>query len=166
MPVRRKEIISEIPVDRVQGVQEIQSLLINWGGKNYRNYPWRSTKNQFHGLIAELMLQRTRAEQVLPIYIKFTTSYPNVEVAATEDPQIIFELLKPLGLFWRAEKIIDLINTLHSSGGNIPNTYSELVSLPGVGRYVASSFLSFHLGVKQSIIDSNVVRLYGRLFGF
>jgi len=31
--------------------------------------------------------------------------------------------------------------------------------------YAASSFLSLHAGVRASIVDSNVVRLYGRIFG-
>jgi A/G-specific adenine glycosylase len=40
-----------------------------------------------------------------------------------------------------------------------------LLSLPGVGPYAASAYLSFHCGKRAAIIDGNIVRLYGRVFG-
>ena len=49
--------------------------------------------------------------------------------------------------------------------GSIPQTKSELMELPGVGEYVASSFLSFHAGQRSVIIDANVVRLITRMTG-
>ena len=41
----------------------------------------------------------------------------------------------------------------------------ELLELPGIGEYIASAFRSLHFGIRDAIIDSNVVRLYGRFFG-
>ena len=42
----------------------------------------------------------------------------------------------------------------------------DLLKLPGVGEYIASAFRSFHFGKREFIIDSNVVRLYGRFYGW
>jgi A/G-specific adenine glycosylase len=34
------------------------------------------------------------------------------------------------------------------------------------GSYIASAYRSLHLRERDFIIDSNVIRLYGRFFGF
>lgn len=145
---------------------EIQQRLIEWGRENYSDFPWRKTSNAFHVLIAETMLQRTRAEQVLSVYEAFVRRYPEIRDAAKEDPDRIRRLLEPLGLRWRTEKILELIGVLASRNEKIPETGNELIKLPGVGLYVANAFLSMHKGVKASIIDRNAVRLWSRIFGF
>jgi len=49
---------------------------------------------------------------------------------------------------------------------SIPLEKKELLKLPGVGNYIAAAFRSLHMNIKDTIIDSNVVRLYGRFWGF
>lgn len=143
----------------------MQELLVKWGKKNYSKFPWRSTSNLFHALIAEMMLQRTKAEQVLEVYKKFVERYPNVDMAAKENPDKLRKLLQPLGLRWRVEKILQLVNQL-ASGKTIFAGQSEVTKLPGVGLYVRNVLLSTQKGVKAPIIDRNAVRLWSRIFGF
>ena len=50
--------------------------------------------------------------------------------------------------------------------GRVPDDYRTLTEVPGVGPYAAAAYLSLHTGKRAPIIDSNVVRLYGRFFGF
>ncbi len=50
--------------------------------------------------------------------------------------------------------------------GDVPEERASLLSLPGVRQYVSNAYLSLHIGLRQPIVDSNVVRLYGRFFGF
>lgn len=159
MCIQRKTTEPSYETDRIN---LIRSALIKWAKKNYTDFPWRTSKNRFHTLIAEVMLQRTKAEQVVPVYNAFTTRYPKPVYISTEKNQIL-SLLEPLGLFWRNKKIVDLINEL-SKREKIPEKFDELVKLPGVGQYVASAFLSFHLSVRAPIIDSNAVRLWTRVF--
>jgi A/G-specific adenine glycosylase len=47
----------------------------------------------------------------------------------------------------------------------VPGTKDELMSLPGVGDYVASAVACFSKGEPTPIIDTNVVRVIGRIFG-
>jgi A/G-specific adenine glycosylase len=68
-----------------------------------------------------------------------------------------------LGLHWRVRLIRKLAQELATGG--IPEDMEKLLDLPGIGPYGAAAFLSFHMGKRHAIIDSNVVRLYGRLFG-
>ena len=145
-------------------IKKIRKIIINWEKLNYESFPWRETGNSFHALIAEMMLQRTKAEQVLSVYIDFTVRYHNLREASQADKNEIRELFQPLGLRWRTEKIIELIELL-STDNLIPQSYNELVKLPGVGDYIASAYLSIHKNECKSIIDSNAVRLWGRVLG-
>ena len=163
MYVKRKTSESNSKTGRVTSIRR---ALIKWGRHNYADFPWRSTHNHFHALVAEIMLQRTKAEQVAPIYSLFTTRYSTPHDAAHENPSQILKLLGPLGLNWRNRKILELINELDRRGGEIPTEVKNLMALPGVGSYAASAYLSLHLETRAPIIDANAVRLWSRVFGF
>jgi len=60
-----------------QEIKDFRKVLIRWFNKNKRDYPWRRTGDPFRILIAEMMLQRTKADQVLPVIsIFFLTLKP------------------------------------------------------------------------------------------
>ncbi len=107
------------------------------------------------------MLQRTKAEQVLPVYISFSEKYETPQDYLKDEKASIF---KSLGLSWREKEFKKLARIL--SGREIPSDKKSLLDLPGVGEYIASAYRSLHLGIRDVIIDSNIVRLYGRFFGF
>lgn len=166
MPARaEKEYGSRVSSIKLSLIKRIQKVLLQWGRTNYSDFPWRSSNNHFHALLAEVMLQRTRAEQVIPVFRTFASRYLS-PAEASKDKEEIRNLVATLGLNWRGEKIIELVNTLKDLGGNIPTTLEGLTSLPGVGLYGASSYLSLHVGIRMPIVDSNVVRLWGRIFDF
>ena len=112
------------------------------------------------------MLQRTRAEQVAPIYRTFVDRYPDYRTTLNEDPETIRELISKLGLRWRARKVIELLYVLSEKDGLVPTTKEDLKKLPGVGEYIANAFLSFHCGTKAPITDANAVRVWSRILGF
>ncbi len=138
-----------------------QNKIILAGKKFYTSFEWRNTKNKFHALTAEILLQRTNADQVLPVYIDFIKKY-NASQQFIDSPKNIF---LTLGLNWRYERFLKLCEQLNTLK-EIPDSKIELLKLPCVGEYVASAFLSLHLNKREYIIDSNIVRLYGRFFGF
>ncbi len=140
-----------------------QFTIITWGTANFVDFPWRHTENQWHALAAEVMLQRTRAEQVVPVFREFSERY-TTPLDFLKDPDGI-RLFSRLGLLWRARPFLDLAALL-SGASAIPSDRKVLLTLPGIGDYIASAFRSLHLGIRDTIIDSNVVRIYGRFFGF
>src|SRR6267142_2280787 len=139
--------------------------LLHWAKSNTATFPWRTTTNKFHGLIAEMMLQRTRAEQVQPIYETFVRRFPSPLEAAHAPAADFRKLLRSLGLEWRIRTIRELVTTLAKTTGEIPSSSQELIELPGVGDYVAAAFRTLHLNKSATLIDANIVRLYGRYFG-
>jgi A/G-specific adenine glycosylase len=128
--------------------------------RNFKDFPWRSTKNKYHALVSEIMLQRTRAEQVAPVYNNFVTLYDTPADFLKRNTENIF---KNLGLPQRNEEFSKLNKLLVEN--KIPSSQKELLKLPGVGDYISAAYLSLHLNKRAVIIDSNVIRVYGRFFG-
>ncbi|WP_421085618.1 hypothetical protein ACN5XJ_26570 (plasmid) [Priestia sp. MF3] len=138
-----------------------REILLNWGKRNYVCFPWRNTSNKWHALAVEVMLQRTKAEQVLPVYELFTKKYATPDLYLQDKNSNIF---MTLGLPEREKNLKKLAEIV--ANNTIPLEKKELLKLPGVGNYIAAAFRSLHMNIKDTIIDSNVVRLYGRFWGF
>lgn len=141
--------------------------ILHWVYQKPRIYPWRATKIKFHALVAEILLQRTKAEQVIPIYRKFISTYPSPAALVASPLSKIKGIIASLGLQWRARKLKELADALiirHE--GKIPIRPEDVMALPGVGPYAASAYLSLHNNKRALLVDSNIVRLYGRFFGF
>ena len=116
--------------------------------------------------MAEVLLQRTRADQVVPVYQLFKDQFPSPKILARTDVAQITRIIEPLGLRWRARYIHEFAVEIQKRDGTIPTSLEDLLKLPGVGPYIAAAFLSFHTGQRYPIIDSNIIRFYGRFFGF
>ena len=143
-------------------IKKFQNSLIKWGRANYSFFPWRETNNKWHALVSEIMLQRTNADQVLPVYIEFCKKYKTPEDLLKNGKKE--NLFKNLGLHWREQQIIKLAESL--TGKDIPESKDDLLRLPSIGNYIASAYRSLHLGTRDVIVDSNIVRVLGRYFGF
>jgi A/G-specific adenine glycosylase len=144
----------------------VTNLLLRWFRRHGRNYPWRKKKDPYRVLIAEIMLQRTKADQVMPVYQLFLRKFPDPHTLADAAPEEIDGIFAMLGLKWRAGKVKELAKVLVSQyNGRVPCSREELLSLPGVGEYVANAVLCFAYGMDVAVIDANVCRVIGRVFG-
>lgn len=147
-------------------IKKFRGTLLRWFKKNKRNYPWRNTKNPFRVLIAEMMLQRTKADQVLPVYKNFFMEFKKPSDVTYVTMRKLNRLLYPLGLKWRIKRFKEVSQELTNNfNGKVPVKRDEILTLPGVGEYVAGIVLSIAFNKKEWIVDSNVVRVFKRYFG-
>ena len=146
-------------------IQEFRSALLRWGKDHYQDLPWRKPLPVWQGLVTEILLQRTRALQVVPVFEKFRNRYPTVQDFSNASRDEISELIKPLGLRWRAPLLYDLAQLINETSGQVPLDEKTLQQWPGVGPYVSSATLSLHANRRAVIIDSNVVRVLCRVVG-
>ena len=144
-------------------IRNIRRKITEFGKENYQVFPWRSPQHLWHGLLAEVLLQRTRAKNVVPVYTEFIDRYHSPDQLAVSDPKEIESLLYPLGLKWRAKWIKRLGQSLAEI--ELPFSLEELLELPGVGPYAANAFLAFHSDVRAFLIDSNTTRFLSRISG-
>lgn len=140
--------------------------LLLWFKRNKRDYPWRETHDPFRVLIAEMMLQRTKAGQVLDVYNNFFSELNSPKEVAHVDLRKLHKILYPLGLKWRVKNFKNVcISLIKDHNGRIPHTRTDLLILPGVGEYVAGIILSVVFNKPEWVVDSNIVRIFKRYFG-
>lgn len=164
---RSKAVSLAAPVIPSPGsIRKIRRIIVAWGTRNFRPFPWRNPAENWHALLAEVLLQRTRANSVVPVYQQFIFAFTTPSKLGRAPLEKIKKLLYPLGLRWRAPLIKKLGQALHSHGGNPPPSFTELITLPGVGPYAAAAYLGFHTNSRAVIIDANVVRFLCRLIGY
>ena len=139
---------------------------MKWHERNRRDFPWRRSRDPYTVLVAEMMLQRTRAEQVSEVFQKFISRFPDPASVASSADEEVLRLLSGLGLRHRAVKLLEALREIaRKFDGRVPSSYEDLVSLPGVGPYTASAVLSFGFGRRAPIVDSNIARFYSRFLG-
>jgi len=144
----------------------VTELLLEWFKEYGREYPWRKETDPYRILMAEIMLQRTKADQVRRVYQPFLERFPNIHRLAAAAPEELEGILGMLGLRWRTRKVKELAEVIISQhNGHIPSSREGLISLPGVGDYVADAVLCFAYGMDVAVVDANVCRVIGRVFG-
>jgi len=142
-------------------IKYLKTKVIGQSERLWESFLWRYTNNMYHALTVEIMLQRTRAEQVEPIYRNFTEHYSSPGEYLEKCSHNIFTHLGLLGRNLQFQKLSQIL-VLRKE---IPIEKNELLKLPGVGLYVASAFRSLHLRKRDTLVDSNIIRFYGRFFG-
>lgn len=144
----------------------VRKALIAWGREHFRSFPWRLTQDPYCVLMAEVMLHRTQALQVIPVYEQFVRRYPDVPAFAQASNEELHGVLYSLGLRWR----IDLTHAMAAElvtrfDGQVPQEKADLLSLSGVSDYIASAVRCFAWNLPEPLVDTNTVRIIGRLFG-
>ena len=144
----------------------ISEKLLDWYGKFGRKFPWRRESGPYVILITEVLLQKTRAEAVVPIFNKFFKKYPTIFDLARSDVESVKLLIAPLGLAYRSRRLVRLAqDVVMKYDGKVPKELGELLNLHGVGPYIASAVMCFGYDLPQAIVDVNVMRLLNRLYG-
>ncbi len=160
---KRAEVGDLIPENTQQWLRR---RVLAWFRTNGRDFPWRETDDPYRVLIAELLLQRTRADLVERLYDRFLAAYPSPHALAKAEPAETEALLGPLGFLHRSRRLPALGRALvDRHGGDVPRSKSALLALPGVGEYVANAVLTIAFGRRMPLVDPNVIRLLGRVIG-
>lgn len=142
------------------------NLLLRWYRENGRDFVWRRKSDPYQILVAEIMLQRTKASQVEPVYIDFLKKFPNPQKLNRATENEIREYFNRLGLLWRTTLVKRLARELVDRfRGEVPDNRKRLLSLPAVGEYMADAVLSFAYGKDIAVVDANVCRIIARVFG-
>lgn len=143
-----------------------QNSIIAWGQHNCRSFPWRETNDPYAILMAELMLQRTRADQVAGVYEVFMKKFPTIHCLSAARSASVDLITRPLGLNWRNQTIISAARFIVSNfDGRVPDSRDELLRIPGVGEYIAGMVLLTAYGKREWAVDSNIARVINRFLG-
>lgn len=145
--------------------KEFRHRLLEWGRNNTRKYPWRWIDDPYRILMSEFMLHRTQTKQVVSIYDQFIEEYPTLVAFSQADEAHLRDILKSLGLQWRIEGMLKALSQLWTQYGEVPINSEKLLSIEGIGQYIAGATVCFANNEPVTLIDTNIVRVVGRVWG-
>lgn len=141
-------------------------ILLEWFAEHGRNLPWRNSDNPYHIWVSEVILQQTRVSQGMSYYLAFIERFPTVQALADAPLDDVMKCWQGLGYYTRARNLHKGAQLVMSKyGGIIPDEYSELIKIPGLGPYAAGAVASFAFHRPEPAIDGNVYRVLSRIFG-
>ena len=156
--------MNQLILSKTNQIQEIVEPLLTWYYSERRELPWRETPSPYHVWISEIMLQQTRVEAVKPYFERFTQALPSIKALAEVPTDDLLKLWEGLGYYSRArnlQKAAQKVCAEHN--GRLPDSFEELLGLPGIGRYTAGAIASIAYGKKEPAVDGNVLRIITRL---
>ena len=130
-----------------------------------RTLPWRKTRNPYHILVSEIMLQQTQVERVLQKYPQFVTAFPDFKTLAKAPLRKILHVWQGMGYNRRAlflKKIA--VAVVEKFNGRLPRTIEELMSLSGIGKNTAASISAFAFNKSAAFIETNIRSVFIHCF--
>ncbi|SHK99787.1 A/G-specific DNA-adenine glycosylase [Selenomonas ruminantium] len=155
-----------IDIPHTELIPDLLAILPDWYRRqaDERELPWRSCPAPYHTWLSEIMLQQTRASAVIPYYERFLASLPDIESLAACDDDQLMKLWQGLGYYSRARNLKKAaIIICQEYSGQLPQDFTTLLSLPGIGRYTASAIGSIAFGQPWPAVDGNVLRVLSRV---
>lgn len=142
----------------------IANALIGWFGANGRDLPWRHTRDPYRVLVAELMLQQTQVERVIPKYHAFLAQFPDIHTLATAPTSAVITAWQGLGYNRRALYLQRTAQAVVSQyAGIFPRDVATLKQLPGIGDYTSGAIACFAYEQDVAFLDTNIRRVILRL---
>ncbi|ANI68094.1 A/G-specific adenine glycosylase [Chlamydia trachomatis] len=139
--------------------------LRSWFLESKRSFPWRDSPTPYRVWVSEVMLQQTRAEVVVPYFLKWMERFPTLQDLAQARESDVVQLWEGLGYYSRARNLLAGARVITEIfGGEIPNDLALLSSIKGIGSYTANAILAFAFKQKNPAVDGNVLRVMSRLF--
>jgi A/G-specific adenine glycosylase len=162
----RAAIAPEAPLVPAPRAREFGRRLRAWYRRNARDLPWRRTRDPYHVLVSELMLQQTQVSRVVDYYARFLDRFPTLRHVAEAPPRHVLAAWRGLGYYARARNLHRLAREIGAAGpdATLPADPTALRRLPGIGAYTAGAVASFAYGVRAPLVDTNVARVLRRAF--
>jgi endonuclease-3 len=134
-----------------------------------QEYPEADTRlhftNSLELLVAVVLSAQSTDEQVNKVTPQLFSRFSSAQELATMDLEELEELIRGVGLYKnKARHIKGLAERIAADyGGEVPDTFEELLKLPGVGRKSANVMLSVGFDQPGLGVDTHVKRVARRL---
>jgi A/G-specific adenine glycosylase len=139
------------------------SALLDWYGRNRRDFPWRRTRDPWAILSVEVMSQQTQIARVEGHWTAWMERFPDPAACAAATPAEVVRLWSGLGYNSRARRLHESASIVAEEGW--PRTVAGLRRLPGVGPYTAAAVACQAFGVQVPTVDTNHKRVLSRWVG-
>ncbi|MEZ7962593.1 MAG: A/G-specific adenine glycosylase [Ilumatobacter sp.] len=140
--------------------------VLAWGLPRMRDLPWRNERDPWRILVAEVMLQQTQVERVIPKWVAFLDAFPTPRECAAAPLGDVLRLWQGLGYPRRARNLqATAAVVVEHHDGLLPDGLEDLLVLPGIGPYTARAVLAFAFERDVAVVDTNIARILARTAG-
>jgi len=136
-------------------------ILLSWYKKQGRDLPWRKTRDPYHILVSEIMLQQTQVERVKTFYTNWLKQFPDWSSLAKATNEDVIRAWAGLGYNRRALMLRDAARQIIDRG--VPSRLEEWRRIKGIGPYTSAAICAFAQKQRVMPIDTNIRRVLGRL---
>jgi A/G-specific adenine glycosylase len=151
---------------------DLSRALLRWYDANARDLPWRiGPGERARGVVAqpyrvwlsEVMLQQTTVAAVDGYFRRFTARWPDVQALAASPDEAVMAQWAGLGYYARARNLLKCARLVVADlDGRFPDTYDQLIRLPGIGPYTAAAIAAIAFEQPECVVDGNVERVMAR----
>ncbi|MFS2187242.1 hypothetical protein ACCC92_11260 [Mucilaginibacter sp. Mucisp84] len=148
-------------------ILHFQAKLLAWFRIAGREFRWRQNKlSPYEYIIAEVLLQRTKAATAAAFYDTFLASYSNWDAIDRESLPALTSFMKPIGLQQqRAGRLKNLAAEMVRRKGRLPRDRKKLEKVPFMGQYLANAVELVIFKRNTPLMDVNMARVLERYFG-
>ena len=128
-----------------------------------KDLPWQRDVTAYRVWVSEIMLQQTQVQTVIPYYERFMRRFDDIESLADAPLDDVLRHWAGLGYYARARNLhaaARIIVDRHA--GRFPDTFEDVLALPGIGRSTSGAILALAAGQRHAILDGNVKRVLAR----
>ena len=145
--------------------QRIANALLVWYAANKRDLPWRQSRDPYAILVAEVMLQQTQVDRVVPKWHAWLERFPTLADLARASRADAIRAWQGLGYNLRAVRLHEIAcEVVAHYDGKLPNDVAGLLALKGIGRYTAGAVACFAYEQPVAMVDTNIRRVLSRVF--
>lgn len=122
-------------------------------------------KDAFQLITAVALSAQTTDKSVNKVTPALFEKYPTPESLAVAKPEEVAEYIRSIGMYkTKSGNIVAMAQKLCAEfGGEVPEDYDELISLPGVGRKTANVVQAVWFKKQRIAVDTHVFRVSNRI---
>lgn len=169
----KKKINNNLELDEVKSrtrptpaiVRKFQKNIYSYYREYGRDLPWRKTRDPYHILVSEIMLQQTQVHRVTEKYRQFIKVFPDFPSLARAPLRKILMEWQGMGYNRRAIALKQIAqNIVEEFSGNLPISVETLMTFPGIGKATASAIAAFAFQYSTVFIETNIRRVFIHFF--
>lgn len=142
-------------------VPKFRRIVLGFYDTSARVFPWRETQDPYRILVSEVMLQQTQTSRVEERYPQFLRKFPTARALARAPQSEVLAMWQGMGYYRRARNLHRAaIAVCEEHGGVVPEDFTSLRGLPGVGDYTAAAVSVFASNKPTAMIETNIRAVY------
>ncbi len=146
-------------------VAAFQERILTHYRRHKRPFPWRATRDPYHIVVAEIMLQQTQTDRVAVKFPEFIAAFPTFSALAAAPLAEVLRVWQGMGYNRRAKALHGIAQKVVAEyNGKLPRDVEKLEGFPGIGPHTAASIAAYAFNKPVAFLETNIRTIYIHFF--